>query len=80
MGLGVNATPRPFLFGLRGVLAIIAYAQIGDWHWLLAAILILANWPYTLLCIKPINDTLKSMQAAAPGPDARRTAEARRWR
>jgi anthrone oxygenase-like protein len=62
---------------IGGVLAIIAYATLGDWRWLLAAILILANWPYTLICIKPTNDTLKSIQDAAAGGEARRLVE--RW-
>jgi hypothetical protein len=55
-----------------GVLAVIAYVTLSDWRWLLAAALILANWPYTLICIKPTNDTLKSIQAAAVGAEARR--------
>ena len=53
---------------IGGVLAIIAYFTLSDWRWLLAAVLILANWPYTLICIKPTNDTLKRH----PGPDGRR--------
>lgn len=60
-----------------GVLAIIAYVTLSDWRWLLAAVLILANWPYTLICIKPTNDTLKSIQATAAGAEARRLVE--RW-
>jgi hypothetical protein len=59
-----------------GVLAIIAYVALSDGRWLLAAVLILANWPYTLICIKPTNDALKSVQAAA-GAEARRLVE--RW-
>jgi len=62
---------------IGGVLAIIAYVALSDWRWLLAAVLILANWPYTLICIKPTNDTLKSMQCAAAGGEARRLVE--RW-
>jgi hypothetical protein len=60
-----------------GVLAVVAYVTLSDWRWLLAAVLILANWPYTLLCIKPTNDALKSIQAAAAGAEARRLVE--RW-
>jgi hypothetical protein len=62
---------------IGGVLAIIAYVMLSEWRWLLAAMLILANWPYTLVCIKPTNDSLKSMQAAAAGAEARRLVE--RW-
>ena len=60
-----------------GVLAIVAYVTLSDWRWLLAAVLILANWPYTLICIKPTNDALTSIQAAAAGAEARRLVE--RW-
>jgi hypothetical protein len=60
-----------------GLLAIIAYAQLGGWRWLLAAVLILTNWPYTLVCIKPTNDTLKGIAASAPTPEVRRLVE--RW-
>jgi len=62
---------------IGGVLAIIAYVAVPDWRWLLAVTLILANWPYTLIGIKPTNDTLKSMQSAAAGGEARRLVE--RW-
>lgn len=58
-----------------GVLAIIAYVTLSDWRWLLAAMLILANWPYTLVCIKPTNDALERMQAATAATDARRSVE-----
>lgn len=60
-----------------GVLAIIAYAMLSDWRWLLAAVLILVNWPYTLICIKPTNDALKRIQSVAAGSEARRLVE--RW-
>lgn len=60
-----------------GVLAVIAYFVLLDWRWLLAAILILANWPYTLVGIKPTNDALKSIQSVAAGTEARRLVE--RW-
>ena len=62
---------------LGGVLAVVAYLALTDWRWLVAAALMLANWPYTLICIKPTNDTLKSIPVAAAGPEARRLVE--RW-
>jgi anthrone oxygenase-like protein len=46
--------------------------QRADGRWLLAALLLIANWPYTLLCIKPTNDALNRLAIAEAGPDARR--------
>jgi predicted acyltransferase len=35
-----------------------------DWHWMLGALLMFANWPYTLLVILPVNKRI-----AATPPD-----------
>jgi len=43
---------------VSSVLGFIAAWQTKDMRWLVGAILILANWPYTLLVIKPTNDRL----------------------
>ena len=69
------ASMQASLAVIGGILAIIAYAMLGDWRWLLAAILMLANWPYTLICIKPTNDALKSIQVSTAGAEARRLGE-----
>ena len=43
---------------VSSVLGFIVAWQTKDMRWLAGAILILANWPYTLLVIKPTNDRL----------------------
>jgi hypothetical protein len=49
---------------VSGLLGLLAAWQTGDWHWLVGTLLILVNWPYTLLVIKPTNDRL---HATVPG-------------
>ena len=46
--------------------------QTRDWRWLAGALLILANWPYTLLVIKPTNDSLHAIKPEQADAEARR--------
>ena len=59
------------LAAVSGVLAIIAFFYGWNWRWLLGALLILANWPYTLRIIGPTNTTLMAIEPANVGPNAR---------
>jgi Domain of unknown function (DUF1772) len=52
---------------MQGPLAILGFLlgtlaawQTGDWLWLIGAIVIVLNWPYTLLVIMPTNNRLLS--------------------
>jgi hypothetical protein len=69
-------------FVLQGSLTIAAgLASLGAWwanrDWRCAAggLLMLANWPWTLLVIAPINNALLAIPAAAAGPASRALIE-----
>jgi hypothetical protein len=42
-----------------------------DWRWCVGALLILANWPYTLIGIMPTNNRLKAAAESDAGPTSR---------
>jgi hypothetical protein len=57
---------------LSALLGFVAAWQMRDWRWAAGAVAILANWPYTLLVIKPTNDRLHGITAERSGAEARR--------
>ena len=61
---------------IAGLLGLVAAWQTGDWRWAVGAILMLANWPYTLLGIMPTNNKLEAIAAGGAGPEARALIEA----
>ena len=69
-------------FAMQGPLAVvgcllglIAWWQSGDWRWLAGAVLLIANWPYTLIGIMPTNNRLTTMRLEEAGPESRALME-----
>ncbi len=63
------------LAAASGVLGLVAAWMTKDWRWIAGAILILANWPYTLIGIMPTNHKLKAIAEADAGPSSRAMLE-----
>ncbi len=59
------------------ILGAAAWWQSGRWLWLIGALVLVANWPYTLIGIMPTNRTLKDTDPAGAGPQTRVLLE--RW-
>ncbi|WP_454624092.1 DUF1772 domain-containing protein [Bradyrhizobium cenepequi] len=65
-------------FAMQASLAVIsalsgflASWQLQDWRWSVAASLMLANWPYTLLVIMPTNKRLMAWPAEQANSESR---------
>jgi hypothetical protein len=59
------------------VLGTAAWWHTGRWLWLAGAVVLLANWPYTMLGIMPTNRQLMATEPASAGPATRTLM--RRW-
>ena len=60
-----------------GVLGLAAFLSTFDWRWLLGAVVLLANWPYTIFVIMPTNRRLMDTPPEAVSAETRRLLE--RW-
>ena len=60
-----------------GILGLVACFSTLDWRWLLGAVVLLANWPYTIFVIMPTNRRLMNTPAEAATAETRRMLE--RW-
>ena len=63
------------LAAVSGALGLLSAWISQDWRWVIGAVLILTNWPYTLIAIMPTNR--KAIAVSEAGPSARGMLE--RW-
>src|SRR6201988_3600565 len=59
------------------VLGLVAFLSTLEWRWLLGAVVLLANWPYTIFVIMPTNRRLMDTPLEAATGETRRILE--RW-
>jgi Domain of unknown function (DUF1772) len=59
------------LAAVSGLFGLVAAWQTQHALWLLGALLILTNWPFTMFVIKPVNDQINAIDNAAAGPGSR---------
>lgn len=65
-------------FTMQASLAIVSFLagtlaawQLSDWRWLVGALVIIANWPFTLLVIMPTNHRLGAVPNEQANADTR---------
>ena len=56
---------------VSGMLGVLAYFGTWDWRWLFGAVLILANWPYTLVVVFPVNKRLEATPPESANAETR---------
>jgi Domain of unknown function (DUF1772) len=57
------------------LLGLLAWWQSGAWLWLIGALVLIANWPYTLLGMMATNNRLMALDPAVAGPESRALIE-----
>jgi hypothetical protein len=58
------------------LLGVLAWWQTGVWLWLIGALVLIANWPYTLLGMMTTNNRLMAIDPGDAGPESRALIEA----
>jgi hypothetical protein len=56
---------------VSALLGLLAFWLDRNWYWLGGALLIFANWPFTLMVILPINSRLQAADVEKPPPEVR---------
>jgi hypothetical protein len=62
---------------ISAIFGVVAFWQATNGAWLVGALIIFANWPYTLLAIRPTNNTLHSVDDERADQSTRKLIE--RW-
>jgi Domain of unknown function (DUF1772) len=57
------------------LLGMAAWWQTGHVGWMLGALLMIANWPFTFFAIMPTNNRLMLLDPSMAGPESRRMIE-----
>jgi Domain of unknown function (DUF1772) len=60
-----------------GLFGLVAFLSTLDWRWLLGAVVLLANWPYTIFVMMPTNRLLMDTPPEAATAETR--GMLRRW-
>jgi hypothetical protein len=54
-----------------GVAGLVASYLSADWRWFAGSMMLLANWPFTLFVIMPVNKCLMAMRELEAGAESR---------
>ena len=54
-----------------GLCGLAAWYGLQDWRWLVGGVVMLSNWPFTMLAIMPTNKRLQAIQPDQAGPESR---------
>lgn len=53
------------------LLGVAAWWRTGESLWVAGAVVLVANWPYTMLIIMPVNRRLNAIEPDSAGPESR---------
>ncbi|MBL6080987.1 DUF1772 domain-containing protein [Belnapia sp. T18] len=62
---------------LGGAAGLLAWYNSREWQWMAGSLLLIANWPFTMLVIMPVNKRLMAMTPQEAGAGSRGLL--RRW-